>query len=344
MDTSILGSLFQIAPDLMEEIEQRALILERVAALEPIGRRALAARLHLSERAVRSGADALKAAGCIEQTTAGMEITEQGRQLIGTAKAVSRGRRMLSSLELALSRRLGVEKVCVVHGNADLDESVLPEIAQAAAQQIRPLLQGAHVLAVSGGRTLALAAEAIVPAAPMEITVVPAQGGTGGSVREQANTLAEEFARRLGGESRMLYLPDGISGEAAGELARLPQVREVLELVRGADVLLYGVSPALTSAVRRGMSMGERESLLRRGAAAEALGMYFSGRGEMVSGGYPLLDERDMGVRSRAAAVAAGASRAEAIAAVCLHHPHKLLVTDEGAAQRILELPAVRRG
>ena len=47
MDTSILGTLAMLAPDLMEEMELRALILERVAALEPIGRRALAQRLNL---------------------------------------------------------------------------------------------------------------------------------------------------------------------------------------------------------------------------------------------------------------------------------------------------------
>ena len=33
-----------------------------------------------------------------------------------------------------------------------------------------------------------------------------------------------------------------------------------------------------------------------------------------------------------------GAGKAEAIIAVCMHHPHKLLVTDEGAAMRMLEL------
>ena len=58
MDTSMLDSLSQMAPDLMEEMELRALILERVAALEPIGRRALAARLHLAEREVRTAAEA----------------------------------------------------------------------------------------------------------------------------------------------------------------------------------------------------------------------------------------------------------------------------------------------
>ena len=46
MDTSILNMLFMIAPDLMGEIELRTLVLERVAALAPIGRRALAQRLH----------------------------------------------------------------------------------------------------------------------------------------------------------------------------------------------------------------------------------------------------------------------------------------------------------
>ena len=50
MDTSVLAKLFMIAPDLMEEVELRTLVLERVAALGPNGSRALAQRLHLAER------------------------------------------------------------------------------------------------------------------------------------------------------------------------------------------------------------------------------------------------------------------------------------------------------
>ena len=40
----------------------------------------------------------------------------------------------------------------------------------------------------------------------------------------------------------------------------------------------------------------------------------------------------------KAAAVAVGAQKAAAIIAVCMHHPHRLLVTDEGAALRMMEL------
>lgn len=339
MDTTILGILTQLAPDLMEEMELRALILERVAALGPIGRRALAARLNLAEREVRTAADALKEAGCLSQSAAGMTLTPEGERLTDAARTVSRGRRTLQSMEQALARKLGVARVCIVRGNRDDDPSVLEETARSAARELRHLIQGAHVLAVSGGETIALMSEAVAQAAPMELTVVPAQGGTGTDVRLQANTQAELLARRLGGSYRLLHLPDGLTADATDGLARLPQVREVLELMRSADVLLYGVGPAQAVAARRGMSLVEREALAREGAVAEALGFFFDARGRVVGAGCSLaLSEEALGRDNRAAIVAAGASKAAAIAAVCAHHPHRLLVTDEGAAARLLEL------
>ena len=339
MDTSILGTLYMIAPDLMEEIELRTLILERVAALGPIGRRALAQRLHLAEREVRSAADALRRAGCVTQSAAGMELTDYGRSLIDAARGVSRDRRTLATMELTLSGKLNAERVCVVRGDADRDGSVLTETARAAAQQIRFLLQDAHVLAVSGGRTLAQTAQAVSLAAPMDVTVVPAQGGVGGSVHEQANALAEAFAGRLGGQYRLLHLPEGIPAAAAEELSRLPQVREAMELIKSADVLLYGVGSAQEAMRRRGLSAQERSELEAQGAVAEALGLYFSAQGTVVGGRCtPALRAQEIGRGMQAAVVAAGRGKAEAIIAVCMHHPHKLLVTDEGAALRMMEL------
>ena len=339
MDTSILGRLFEMAPDLMQEIELRALILERVAALEPVGRRALAARLHLSEREVRSAADALRASGCIVLSAAGMELTEKGRNLIEPSRAVSRSRRSLVSAETALAGRLNVERVCVVHGDADKDASVMEEAAKAAAQYIRLLLHEVRVLAVSGGELMAQTAQELAAAAPIDVIVVPAQGGTGGSIAHQADTLAERFARQLGGQSRLLHLPEGVSPQMLNELSRLPQVREALELLRHADVLLYGISRAQELIRRRGLSPSEREQLEKSGAVAEALGLYFDQHGAVVGGRGALgLRAPEMGSGIKTAAVACGRSKAEAIVSVCLHHPHKLLVTDEGAAMRIMEL------
>ena len=56
----------------------------------------------------------------------------------------------------------------------------------------------------------------------------------------------------------------------------------------------------------------------------------------MVGGSSLALSEEDIGHVSRAAVLAGGASKAEAILAVLRHHPHKLLVTDEGAAMKMM--------
>ena len=338
MDTSILGTLSLIAPDMMGELELRALILERVAALGPIGRRALAGRLNLSERTVRAAADALREAGCITQSAAGMEISDEGRMLVETARVVSRGRRSVQSMEGTLSRKLNIERVCVIRGDADKDPDVVEEIAHTAAGQLRFLLQGAQVLAVSGGRTVAAMAEVIGTAAPMDITVVPSHGGLGGASQTQANTVTERVAHALGGRHRLLHLPDGLSRSAAAELSRLPQVREPLELLRHADVLLYGVGRAQDLAARRGLNSQERDDLTAHGAVAEALGYYFDAQGRVVGGASLTLSEEDIGRTSKAAIIAAGSTKAEAILAVLRHHPHRLLVTDEGAAVKMIEI------
>lgn len=338
MDTSILNTLHEMAPDLMQEMEIRALVLERVAVLGPVGRRALASRLHLAEREVRSAADALRHAGCIVQSAAGMEITERGRAMVQAARVVSKGRRTLSSVELEISRKLNVQRVCVVPGDADLDDSVPGAVARAAAQQVRFLLQDAKVLAVSGGELMALTAQEIAVAVPMDVSVVPGQCCMPGSMRMQANAVAEAFAEKLGGQSRMLYLPEGIPASAAEGFAYVPQIRETLELIRAADVLFYGIDRAMDAAQRRSTGAAEREVLLRSGAQAEAMGLYFGAKGAAVAGRVtPVLSLQDM-VCCVCAGISAGRSRAEAVLAVCMNHPHRLLVIDEGAALRMIEL------
>ncbi len=49
------------------------------------------------------------------------------------ARAVSGGRRTLSGIELTLSQMLGVERVCVVRGDADIDSGVMEEVARGGA-------------------------------------------------------------------------------------------------------------------------------------------------------------------------------------------------------------------
>ena len=63
MQDDYFALIEKLAPDLAQEIERRALVLERIGALQPVGRRQLAARLNMPEREVRTVATLLKEHG-----------------------------------------------------------------------------------------------------------------------------------------------------------------------------------------------------------------------------------------------------------------------------------------
>lgn len=108
----------RLAPDLAQEIERRALVLERIGALQPVGRRQLAARLNLPEREVRTVATLLKEHGLVSLDAAGMSLTQEASDILPMARLFSRELRGLTKLETALSARWNGTKVCVVPGDA----------------------------------------------------------------------------------------------------------------------------------------------------------------------------------------------------------------------------------
>lgn len=334
-----MDTVARLAPDLWQQMGVRARVLERIGALQPIGRRALASRLNLPEREVRAQAAALKDAGFVELDAAGMTLTPSAQGVLPTAREISHGIRALSMLEASLSRRLGVKRVVVVPGDADEDPYVTTEAGIAAGQRLRGMLRDGAILAVTGGTTIAEVARHLPVCAPIDVLVIPARGGNGRAVETQAGTLAALIAQRLGGHNRLLHTPDRVDERALQAVLELPEVREVLELLRRTDVLLHGVGRADDMAHHRRLSPQETREMLAKGGVAEAYGFFFNAQGEAVYAAAnigvsleSLADIRTM------IAVAAGSSKAAAIIAVMRSHPHELLVTDEGAAKRMLAL------
>ena len=154
MEAEPLEKIAELAPDLMEELVKRSLVLERIAALEPIGRRALAGRLNMPEREVRSISGALKDAGHIRLDASGMALTEQGQALLHMAQRISHGVRAIAMQETTIARLLNVSHVVIVQGDAEKDPQVLEEIGRQAAAQVRTLLRDGAVLTVTGGTTM----------------------------------------------------------------------------------------------------------------------------------------------------------------------------------------------
>lgn len=337
MQDDTFALMQRLAPDLAQEIERRALVLERIGALQPVGRRQLAARLNLPEREVRTVATVLKDHGLVSLDAAGMSLTPEANEILPMARLFSRDLRGLTKLETQLTELFQVEKVCVVAGNADQDDHVLNEVGRNAAIRLRSFLQSGSTLAVTGGSTIHRVAYSIPHSAAMNVMVVPARGGIGRALETQANTVASEIAKRLGGHHRLMHLPDHLDEQALQELRKLTEIDETLALLERADVVLHGIGRADEMARKRQLPPAVESEVLRRGAVAEAYGCYFNAQGKLVYSASTVA--HDLGAlkpKCALIAVAAGASKAEAIAAVLRNRPHAMLVTDEGAAKAIL--------
>ncbi len=331
----------RLAPDLAQEIERRALVLERIDALQPVGRRLLAARLNLPEREVRTVAALLKEHGLVSLDAAGMTLTPDASDILPSARRFSRELRGITGLETDLSKRLNVPKVFVSAGDFDQDPTVLHEVGRVAASRIRALLQSGATLAVTGGSTIREVSTMLTHGTPMNVMVVPARGGIGRALETQANTIAAEIAKKLGGHHRLMHLPDHLDEQALQEMKKLPEVTETLDLLQRADVVLHGVGRADDMVKYRRLPADAQNYVLEHGAVAEAYGCYFNETGELVYSASAV--SHDLGALKpgcQLLAVAAGRRKAEAIIAVMRSRPHAMLVTDEGAARRMLELIA----
>lgn len=339
MQNEFVSLMQSLAPDLAAEMAQRALVLERIAQMAPVGRRQLAVRLHLTEREIRACADKLREQGFIRLDPAGMTLTDKGSEILPGVQAFTRAMNDLTGLEEELCSVLNADRVCIVSGDADQDSAVIDEVGRAAGQRVRAMLHSGATLAVAGGSTMAATARAMHSPSPLNVMVVPARGGWGRHVHTQANTLAAEIAGRLGGHHRLIHLPDYMDEAAKQEMLRLTDVREVMELIQRADVILHGVGCAEEMLRDSKLAASTARKLMADGAVGESFGAYYDKEGKC------LLESSSVGVDlarlspgCRMIAVAAGKRKAEAIIAVLKHDRHALLVTDEGAAREMLRL------
>ena len=341
MDTGFITLMRKLAPDLTDEMTRRALILERISVLQPVGRRQLAARLNLPEREIRNTAVLLKELGYLELDASGMTLSRKAEEVLDSAREFSKAMNGLTETENRLCELLPVERVLVAPGDADVDTQVLSDVGRICAAKLRTLLQSGNTLAVTGGRTVAAVARSIQSQTPLNVMVVPARGGIGRSVELQANTLAEEIAGRLGGHYRLIHLPDCIDAAAMQEMLKMPEVHEAMELLERADVILHGIGIAAETLRERNLSRPVQADLLQKGAEGESFGAYYDLDGRC------LMESSSVGVdlarlkkTCRMVAAAAGSSKAEAIISVLRHTPHALLVTDQGAAEKMLRILA----
>lgn len=329
----------RLLPELITVMQKRYHILQYIKIMQPVGRRSLANSLGLTERVLRSEVEFLKAQSLINITSVGMTLTTEGIEILGSLDHVMREVTGINEMEKSLREKLGVEQAIIVAGDSDHSPWVKNELGLACAKCMKSHLKGNNIIAVNGGSTMATVAAMLTPdITDHELLFVPARGGIGEDVENQANTICAKMAYQTASKHRVLYAPDQVSKEMYQSISKEPNIYEVLSLIKSASMVIHGIGDAIKMAERRKTSMKDLEKIQKGRAVGESFGYYFNEAGEVVHKVQTIgLQLEDLADVKHIIAVAGGASKAKAIKAYMKQAPSSsILITDEGAAQKLI--------
>ncbi|WP_053218677.1 sugar-binding transcriptional regulator [Virgibacillus senegalensis] len=328
----------KLFPDVLEVMQRRYKILHYIQLMGPIGRRSLADNIEMGERMVRSEVDFLNTNGFLDITAKGMLLTTEGINILQQLGEFMKEVSGFSVLEQSVKDKLHVDHVIVVPGNSDEVDWVKQEMGKAAVGFLRSILKDNQTIAVTGGTSMAAVAEMMTPLENAQNCMfVPARGGLGERMENQANTICSEMAKKANGEYRLLYVPDPLSEESYQSIIGEPSVKEILQLIRQADVVIHGIGDAQTMARRRKASEQVLQKIIAGNAVSEAFGYYFDKAGEVIHKVRTVgLQLEDLYNSQCVVAIAGGTSKAKAITSYFQQGKSNVLVTDEGAAKELI--------
>ncbi|MEH7479513.1 sugar-binding domain-containing protein [Neobacillus drentensis] len=337
---SLIDIQKRLLPDLLQVLQKRYSILRYIGFMQPVGRRSLAVSLGYTERVLRGEVDFLREQNLIYTNNVGMSLTPEGKNLLEDLEGFMRELKGIDVMELELKHKLGIKKVVIVPGDSDESPMVKGELGKASAICMKKLLSGKNIIAVTGGSTMAAIAERLSPELTQkELLFVPARGGVGEDVQNQANTICSIMSRNTQSKHRVFYVPDQVSTDIYESLIKEPDIHEVLKLIKSASMVLHGIGDAITMAERRKTNPEILSMLESSKAVGEAFGYYFNEQGEIVHKVLTIgLQLEDLVGIPNVIAVAGGNSKAKAIKAYLKQAPAStILITDEGAARKLLK-------
>ncbi|MCR3759375.1 sugar-binding transcriptional regulator [Clostridium felsineum] len=331
----------KIVPELMELLEKRYDILRTIKYNQPIGRRILANKIGIGERVVRTEISFLKKQNLINISNPGMSVTKDGEEIIDKLKNFIKEFKGLTEIEEIIKEKLNIKKVIIVPGDIDEDSTVMNEIGRTAAKFIQSIILDGDIVAISGGTTMKSLVDNYSYSPRYQNTVVvPARGGMERNLQTEANTLAANFADKLGASYKLIHVPDNLSNEALSTIINEKSIKNAIDTIRKADIIIYGVGRADEMSSKRGLSDEEISHILGNGSVAEAFGYYFDKEGNVVYHTPSLgLKTEDIRKAKNIVAVAGSKSKAEAIVATQISGSKRsVLITDEGTSKEIMRI------
>lgn len=251
-------------------------------------------------------------------------------------------------LEDRLSGLFGLKDVRVLVRGGKSDQEMLEGLGSVAARYFLNCLSDGDIVGISWGTALHSMLQAIRPTWRPAAKVVQLIGGTGAEHSSKVGPLlAPMLANLLGCTCHYLHAPlITESEEFCRAVMRERPIRETLDLGRRADIALVGIGsthPDIYNPFRLGyVSREELEELTRAGAVGLVCGRHYSIDGTELD--IPVnrrvvgLSLRELAEVGRVIGIAGGSLKAESILGALRGGHVNVLITDDVAARRALEL------
>ncbi len=225
-------------------------------------------------------------------------------------------------------------------------------LGQATAEYLERSLQNGDIVGIGWGRTLHEVVNALEPKRQARITVIPLLGGMGQIAPVfQVHEIARALATAFGGAWHNLYAPAMVeSDEVARSLLRSADYQQIAALWKQINIAVVGIGNADFEAEMQILFVNYLDAdtqtrLKEQRAAGDICVRFFDVDGQpcpdAVRGvvGIELAQLRQV---RRVVGVAGGASKAEAILGALRGRFINVLVTDESAARRVLEMHGIQ--
>jgi deoxyribonucleoside regulator len=251
-------------------------------------------------------------------------------------------------LEEALVGRYGLHRALVLSGRGQPYDQVVRGLGVLAARYLETVMETGQVLSISWGKAVHSTVQALRPARTLPMTVIQMVGAVGeGDPEIDGPEVVRALASACGGEYRLLHAPLMVGDVQAHDvLLREPRIRETLALAWRADLALVGIGaplPEHNSLLRAGyLDRADLAQLRARGVTGDLCARHYDAWGRELD---IELNRRVVGIDlgslqniGQVIGVAGGIAKAEAILGALRAAHVDVLVTDETAALRVLDL------
>jgi DNA-binding transcriptional regulator LsrR (DeoR family) len=254
----------------------------------------------------------------------------------------------LFELENRLKAVFGLQDAIVIPNEGNTSSSILNAVGSAAANYLLEKIHDGDIIAITPGTTVQAVVQSLETQRQYQVEIVPILGSIQGDLESDMNYLSSIMGDRLGAKSYKLHAPAFVESREQCEILRsIEPVKKILDIGRRANTALLGIGtldPETSRFVEfTALSREDMKNIKNSCGGVGEIGAYvYNFDGQPCAKGFAdrviglTLDEiRSIPYRI---GVAASAEKAIPIYGALRGGYLHVLITDEAAAQGVLEI------